>query len=386
MKSKQKLRAPRAVGVAADAVTDVKETRRSSSIKRKRRKMLLCRACLVLLQPQDTSYDLFAIQDLARKFSACTGGKSNLMDIDGNQHEDVVLQCICECCYQLVQKFHDFQCMCEESLKNFQNLLKEVKEDGANKNEFEVEIEIENLLMVDEEEQKELPKAKAAELIEDIEEVYIIEDETAKDSLGKERISRKVVNTASASAQRKRGLRYTLDCHICGRGFYKSLLLEAHLKQHKGENPYTCVHCGKHFARSNLLDIHLRDVHQNPNERITYPCPKCNKVYSAERSLIYHFRRQHETKAKEEESPGHVCDKCGKSYGRKSHLTRHQWVHRKLEERRYCCINCDQRFYTKENMKDHMLRHHSKRNLLRCKKCGRLAGSRLDLISHMKRH
>lgn len=84
-------------------------------------KTMICRACLVLLGPQDACHNLDSEQDLASKYYGCTG-EDAVRDLP----PQLVLKSICECCYQLVQKFHDFQRMCAESLRNFEKLLQDI--------------------------------------------------------------------------------------------------------------------------------------------------------------------------------------------------------------------------------------------------------------------
>lgn len=91
------------------------------------RRMSLCRACLVLLGTEDAAYDLYQEKDLAAKFFGCMGARD---DLGEEKNPQLMLKCICECCYQLIQKFHDFQCMCQESLRNFKNLMQEVGSHG----------------------------------------------------------------------------------------------------------------------------------------------------------------------------------------------------------------------------------------------------------------
>ncbi|XP_070070665.1 zinc finger protein 660 isoform X2 [Drosophila takahashii] len=218
----------------------------------------------------------------------------------------------------------------------------------------------------------------------DNEEVYIIEDEAAKQDLGKEKLPIPSIRKLLGE-RRKRGVRLTLECSICRRGFYKSSLLEAHMKQHEGLKPYTCVHCAKSYARANLLDSHLREMHHNASARVIYPCPSCSKVYTAERSLKYHIKRAHKrTHTLEAPDSLHICEECGKSFVRRALLTRHKRIHGK--DRKYSCEFCDQRFYTKENMVDHLQRKHGNKNLIRCRKCGRIFRSSLALSNHLKKH
>lgn len=94
------------------------------------RRMSLCRACLVLLGSEDAVYDLYQEKDLAVKFFSCMGARD---DLGEEKNPQLMLKCICECCYQLVQKFHDFQCMCQESLRNFKHLMQEVGSHGKEK-------------------------------------------------------------------------------------------------------------------------------------------------------------------------------------------------------------------------------------------------------------
>ncbi|KAH8406076.1 hypothetical protein KR215_004671, partial [Drosophila sulfurigaster] len=406
-KSEQNSSACRAL---ADTTTTT-NTNEPSSACNSLSRMSLCRACLVLLGSQDVSYDLCRENDLAVKFLGCMRNRAKGFPpdlLDSSMSCNVVLQCICECCYQLVQKFHDFQCMCEESQRNFDKIMlqvnakdvEEIKENTIVETSLESPKNVEEIAQI----QSSLllkiglilrlvilllfmwyiirlslllaPKCNA--LIFTLQEkVYIVEDETAKGTLGKERIP---------TSQRARGVRNKTECHICGRGFYKMSLYEAHMQKHRGEQPYKCTfdECGKTYARANLLTAHLRKVHQN-STRI-YAClePNCNKVYTAARSLNYHIRRGHR---KEESSAAHICDKCGKSYGRRAHLTRHQWVHKSKGERKFECSYCTQRFYTNQNMKDHLQRRHSHKPALRCRRCGRIFESRAALSNHtMKKH
>jgi len=104
-------------------------------------KMSLCRACLVLLGSQDAAYDLCREKDLAAKFFGCMAAKDDdfwKAPLDEDMSSKIVLHCICQCCYQLVQKFHDFQCMCEESIRNFEKIMLEVNAKSKDSKENKV--------------------------------------------------------------------------------------------------------------------------------------------------------------------------------------------------------------------------------------------------------
>ncbi|EDW70514.2 uncharacterized protein [Drosophila virilis] len=360
-------------------------------------RMSLCRACLVLLSAEDSTYDLYQEKDLAAKFIGCMRAGDGLRflgaPLEDGMSPQIVLRCICDSCYQLVQKFYDFQRMCEESFSNFEKLLSEVnvKVNGNKCNQeetikappLEEDLHAQSEKLIVQVQSTEV-SVVMPESIEDIEEVYIIEDNAVKQSLGKEKIA---ISLRPGVSKRPLGLRQKIDCNICGRGFYKMSLYEAHMQKHQGKQPYKCpvAECGKAYSRENLLTTHLQEVHQD--QRTTYACtqPNCNKVYSALRSLNYHVRRQH-FKDVESDSSKYMCEKCGKSYSRKALLTRHQWVHKSKGEYTFACKCCEQRFYTDQNLKDHFLRRHSQKPLWRCKRCGRIFGSRVALAAHTKSH
>ncbi|XP_032591705.1 zinc finger protein with KRAB and SCAN domains 5 isoform X2 [Drosophila grimshawi] len=330
-------------------------------------KMSLCRACLVLLSTEDAGYNLYREKDLAAKFIGCMGASEGLRFLGAPFDEE---------------KFYDFQRMCEESLRNFQILMAQVNAKAKDQiAEYPEKKQEENQITQ--------ISAFALDSMEDIEEVYIIEDDAAKQTLGKERPTK--VATSFNIPKRPCGLRHKIECNICGRGFYKMSVYEAHMQIHQGKQPYKCTvdKCEKSYSRANLLEVHLREVHQNNRSTFTCTEPNCNKVYSALSSLNYHLRRQHIQHPKDVESSSseHVCEKCGKCYGRRAHLTRHQWVHRSKNECTFACNVCGMRFYTKQNLNDHFLRRHSNSNQLwRCKRCVRIFGSRLALSVHMKKH
>lgn len=213
-----------------------------------------------------------------------------------------------------------------------------------------------------------------------------MEDECVKDFLDKEKTA---LCPRQGLSKRPRCVRHKMDCPICSRGFYKMSLYEAHMRKHRGEEPYKCCipNCKKTYARANLLAQHLRVVHQNEASD-TFPCmePDCNKVYSALRSLNYHVRRHHSVEHEPKTTQRHICDKCGKSFGRRAHLTRHQLVHRSKNDCDYECDGCGKRFYTKQNLNDHYIRRHSNNTIFRCRPCGRIFPSRTALADHMKRH
>lgn len=73
---------------------------------------------------------MYQEKDLAAKFIGCMRAGDGLRflgaPLDKEVSPQIVLRCICDSCYQLVQRFYGFQRMCEESFANFEKLLAEV--------------------------------------------------------------------------------------------------------------------------------------------------------------------------------------------------------------------------------------------------------------------
>lgn len=87
------------------------------------------------------------------------------------------------------------------------------------------------------------------------------------------------------------------------------------------------------------------------------------------------------TAVKKEEKT-HICIDCGKTFGRKDHLTRHHLIHSGIT---FPCDICNSRFSRKDKVKDHMLKvHHPERceKPYNCVHCGKLFGRK----DHLRRH
>ena len=61
-----------------------------------------------------------------------------------------------------------------------------------------------------------------------------------------------------------------------------------------------------------------------------------------------------------------ICDVCGKSFKRKSHLTRHVRSHGALE---HMCKSCPKTFRTNAYLSEHVKTHETKNTSYKCKLC-----------------
>lgn len=218
------------------------------------------------------------------------------------------------------------------------------------------------------------------------------------------------------------------ECHICGKCFSKSYHLDRHSVVHQEESrSEVCDICGKKFKTKFHLSQHKLMVACNVSSS-NYLCKECEKEFTNFSGLKMHFIEAHNIKTNV------TCDKCGKEFEDNKRLRWHSITH--SEGYWTSCKHCG-KVITKRSLKSHIfhvhkslgesgnvanevtveplikvevqqpnltndsgvlpthsrhsenpkpkltLNSHSEKNLLPCRFCGKILGSRCSLKRHV---
>lgn len=141
-----------------------------------------------------------------------------------------------------------------------------------------------------------------------------------------------------------------------------------------GKRKFTCIICGLICSRKETLRSHFVRKHTQHYE---FSCEQCGKEFKIKGDLTTHMRLNHR-------EPPVMCDVCGKTCRNSHSLYTHQkHAHYKAK---YECPMCHRRLVTKENLDQHVLTQHEKKEKSVCEECGKTFFENHDFRKHMRIH
>ncbi|XP_045781616.1 zinc finger protein 62 homolog isoform X8 [Maniola jurtina] len=164
-------------------------------------------------------------------------------------------------------------------------------------------------------------------------------------------------------------------CEICAAGFITKRSYDAHYETHK-KGVFYCEFCQKMFDTLSRKRSHESGVHRNSQRSM---CRLCGERFSNSSKKEKHISSVHNVRVREIK-----CKQCGKVLPSMEALR----VHTKrdhLLERPFECGFCDERFFRRGDMKNHMVKHTGSREY-QCDVCDKKFGRKTTLKEHMRIH
>ena len=165
------------------------------------------------------------------------------------------------------------------------------------------------------------------------------------------------------------------DCFNCDDFFMTFAELEQHITISHGieVNKNKCFICDKYILNKNLK-LHFTYKHLN----MALPCNFCGKTFSSPKQLEYH-QKNHKAERLS-------CEICGLKLREENflnHMSRHN-----MTERLVKCKECDNRFFTEQDMQKHIkVRHKRKLTDHICTICGYKTNHSIQILRrHMLTH
>ena len=176
-------------------------------------------------------------------------------------------------------------------------------------------------------------------------------------------------------------------CKECNKKFGLEKDLRQHMKNHTSANHVQCEECGKTLKSKFALHLHINSIHRGIKNlyKKEYVCDHCGKLCANKTIYNDHINKDHLSIKRfgcpicpmtfftkynlrhhlvtHSDQKNYSCETCGKDFKRSSSLRIHQRIHQ--EEKMYTCSNCNKSFHQQGALKRHE-RIHTGKNV-----CGR---------------
>ena len=165
----------------------------------------------------------------------------------------------------------------------------------------------------------------------------------------------------------------------CKKAFISKYKLLRHQTTHSSTKMHSCSYCDKKFHRKDHLKNHLQT--HDPNKE-SFRCGECGKVYNTKPGFKKHIAL-HAAAAGEL-----VCKICEKDFESTELLLQHIKLHsgksNGSKEKKHKCEHCERRFYTRKDVRRHMVVHTGRKDFL-CQTCGQRFGRKDHLVRHTRK-
>uniref|UniRef100_A0A3B3RSV7 Pleiomorphic adenoma gene-like 2 n=1 Tax=Paramormyrops kingsleyae TaxID=1676925 RepID=A0A3B3RSV7_9TELE len=166
----------------------------------------------------------------------------------------------------------------------------------------------------------------------------------------------------------------------CGKAFVSKYKLFRHMATHSPQKTHQCLFCDKMFHRKDHLKNHLQT--HDPNKE-AFRCEECGKNYNTKLGYKRHVAMHAAT------SGDLTCKVCLQSYESTPELLEHLKSHSGkssggTKEKKHPCDHCDRRFYTRKDVRRHMVVHTGRKDFL-CQYCAQRFGRKDHLTRHVKK-
>lgn len=198
------------------------------------------------------------------------------------------------------------------------------------------------------------------------------------------------------------------ECSVCRKLFHRKDNLNRHEKIHSGDRPYSCEICEKSFVRKDHRDTHFATHSAKPGKRrksVSVNSLNYNNSSNHNMANVLHSVKNEPSafdqlmddpqssntfnnplkpvQFKSSKEAEYKCEFCGKTFTRKGHLGRHNFIHTGI--RPYKCSQCSMTFARADYLKNHM-RRHSENIIYSCKICKLSFDNNAECVNHVETH
>uniref|UniRef100_A0AAQ4NPJ0 C2H2-type domain-containing protein n=1 Tax=Gasterosteus aculeatus aculeatus TaxID=481459 RepID=A0AAQ4NPJ0_GASAC len=166
----------------------------------------------------------------------------------------------------------------------------------------------------------------------------------------------------------------------CTKAFVSKYKLLRHMATHSPEKNHKCSYCEKMFHRKDHLKNHL---HTHDPYKEAFACQQCGKSYNTKLGFKRHLALHAAN------SGDLTCQVCLQPFPSTGVLLEHLKTHAGkssagTKEKKHRCEHCERRFYTRKDVRRHMVVHTGRKDFL-CQYCAQRFGRKDHLTRHVKK-